>query len=201
MKRKAFLFCVAISILEIAIYFWSCWVAPSENLIYQLAARYSARVSFFIFSITLLLVGALGLNKIFSNEKWRSYFILFLLTFALNHLIHFFYLAMNHWVQDISLISLKNGGGTIGYILLTLAPFYLWKITSLSQKQYWAIQLYILTISTFFIIAYLKRLREEIIFPSTDNLIFSHLALLTILIGFNAYRVYCELIEQASKKS
>ncbi|MFY0598243.1 MAG: hypothetical protein JXR03_01140 [Cyclobacteriaceae bacterium] len=199
MNTKSLLSIIAIIVWEVAIYYWSVYVAPAEDLIFQLAARYSARTSFFLFSSVLVFTGLFGLLRIFSSRRKRFVFLTLSLVFAVNHLIHFFYLVMNHISQDISLLIPKNGLGTLGYIIISLAPIYLQKIVDLTKKQYWAMQVYLLSVSGFFVVAYLRRLSEDIIFASPASLFKIHLTIITILIAFIAFRAYSEQIEEASK--
>lgn len=192
MKKKTFLFFLIITILEVANYYWSGYFAPSEELGFQLAARYSARFSFVIFCIILTFTGLLGLNKIYSSHSYRRIFIALIGGFALNHLIHFYFLTMNHIVQGIDLLILKNAFGSMAYLFLSFVPVYFWKRPKVSVKEYWTLQIYLLIISSFFIGAYVKRMKEEIIFPSSEALLITHGVILVSLLILNIYRVFQE---------
>lgn len=179
---------ILVALLELAVFYWSAYFAPSSELGFQLASRYSARVSFVIFSFVLLFTGILGLKKIYSRESYRKVFMTLIGAFAVNHLIHFYFLAMNHWVQGLDLFIVKNAFGTLAYLTLSLIPVYYWNRPNISSKEYRILQGYLVLIAGFFVGAYVKRLQEEIVFPSSDALLITHIVILAALLGLNIYR-------------
>src|SRR4051794_18027485 len=108
MTRKATINVIALLIWEVGIYFLSFKESDLVENTFQLAARYSARTSFIIFACMLTWVGWQGLRDIYKAESSRQTFVLFMLGFAWNHLLHFIYLCLNYQVSNLQLFAGKN---------------------------------------------------------------------------------------------
>jgi hypothetical protein len=188
MKSKITLLLITILLWELVILFLATQISDLATLKYQLAARYSARTSFVIVVITLLFTGIHGLAAIYSSESARKIFMMMLLAFAFNHFIHFIYLAMNYYANDMQLLTVRTSFGTLGYILLTLAPFYLWNKTQLTRSLHIQIAVFLLITLSIFIVTYSGRFSKPVTLSSP--IIFYQLCLgvIAMLLVLNVYQ-------------
>jgi hypothetical protein len=108
MKKRTVGLSFLIVICELAIYTRTTSLSSDESFYYQLAARYSARVSFMLLVGILCWTGIKGLKFIYEKESRRKLFVTLLLVLALNHLIHFYFLAMNFNAKSLELREFKT---------------------------------------------------------------------------------------------
>src|SRR5688572_10737579 len=99
-RNKLPLLIVSIICLEIMIYLWAFWTSTLDRsnffsieseFIFDKCARNSGRVSSGLNLIILLVIGYNGLGRIYSNHKLNDKFRILVTLFAINHLIHFFF--------------------------------------------------------------------------------------------------------------
>ena len=88
----------------------------------RLSARYSGRLSLFFFLATFLLT---SLNWSKRRTNFKSSFVGLMLIFSLLHFIHFIFLGLNVYLNEIELIPFKLLGGGIGYLTLLIYPWLL----------------------------------------------------------------------------
>lgn len=79
--------------LEAVIYLWAAWRTEPE-FVFDKCARNAGRTSSAIILITLLMVGYYGLKGMYLDDKKKDTFRILITLFAVNHLIHFFYVFM-----------------------------------------------------------------------------------------------------------
>jgi hypothetical protein len=192
MIKRAVGFSILIAAAEAVVYTWACTVSPNDTMYFTLAARYSARISFLIFASLLCWMGISGLKTIYANENKRQLFVCILFSLALNHLIHFYFLAMNFEANGLELIVFKNLPGAATYVVLTVAPLLLWNKTDLTKRRYRMILSGFAMVSVLFIGTYIKRFSQEMVVPVSRYLLVFNLTTIVILIGLNVFRVVRE---------
>jgi hypothetical protein len=198
MKNKLMLFSGVVMVLEIAIFFWVDYISTADYLVYQLAARYSGRLSFMIFAGMMLFTGIVGLKQIFKTERLKSFFIILLSLFSVNHVLHFYFLAMSHLEQNETLLIPKNIIGGTAYILLILSPFYLFK-REMTTKIYWSVQSFLFLLTVIFFVSYLRRFMIEFPQPTHIGVLYSIITTIGLLVFLNGYKVFKESTESRSK--
>lgn len=188
MRPKVFVVLGTVIIGEIGVFFLASQLSEIDTVQYQLAARYSARISFAIIVLMLAWTGLAGLKRIYSKETSRELLMLSLLTFAVNHLIHFIFIVLNFRANGWSLLQARNGFGSIGYVLLSLAPLYLWKRKELNRSLHAQIGAFLLVVLSIFFITYFGRLSKQV--PLSSPLLFYKVCLIFIAVIFllNVYR-------------
>ena len=191
MKRNVLAISLIV-ILEILIFYWSMSIGHSENYYFQLAARFSARVSFFILVSLLAWMGFTGLKKIYATEWTRKNYVTLILMLMVNHLIHFGFLWMNYQVNDISMMEANNVVGVIGYIAITLAPLYLWNKSQLTPQLYLKIYSFLFAITFIFTFSYIDRLSKALPFPTPKVYFIISLLVIAGLLVLNALRILRE---------
>lgn len=194
--RKLLLVIASICVVEFIVYLYAAQITHILDLRYQLAARFSARISFLMFSGLVVWIGIEGLREISIYKYSRRLLVYWMMAIGVNHLIHFYYLAMNYHLKELSLLELNSAGGAVAYILLLSVPIILirqpvW--TEMTKRMIWGVIAFIELIFTF---AYIKRLfkGEELASPSYYYVI--ALAIVVVCVILNIYR----LIEDGKKR-
>jgi len=119
-------------VVEIALFVISYMMQPSLEETFRHAARYSGRLSFGIFLVTFYKF-AFGYPKALKNNiTLRNCLTLF----AINHIIHFGFLATNIYLNDIPIVPIKLLGGFLAYLMIVIAPFVLHKLKLALQLVY-----------------------------------------------------------------
>lgn len=196
MKNEAIAI-IAVLLWETGIYFLSAHMSDNEDLKYQLCARYSARTSFFMLLTILFWIGLRRLSTIYGKENTRMIFVSAMLCFAINHLIHFFYVVLHYRYQQLSLLKPGNIFGAIGYLAIVALPLYLLQKKSLTKGRCITIHLLLYTTTLMFLATYLGRLSKELPFPSPA--LFYYLCLLLILFAI-AINVFSFLTKEGCQK-
>ncbi len=178
--------------LEVLVFNWSGRVAELETIHYSLAARWSARISLVMLFYLSVWVSISGLKKIFQNEKHRDEFIMMVSLVAFNHLIHFAFLYINHEVNGFNLWTLRSAGGALGYVLLTLAPIYLWRKKQLTQPVYWKTMGTLILLLVIAVVSYLGRWNKDLPMASPKELYIGIMAVAIVLLILNVYRIFAD---------
>jgi hypothetical protein len=114
-KNKIPLLIAFICCLEVVIYLWAVCTTEAE-FVSDKCARNSGRASSLINLTILLMIGYFGLKKIYLDEKKKDAFRILITLFAINHLVHFFYVFQNFkhhaWVFSVT----ENMHGFITFI-------------------------------------------------------------------------------------
>jgi len=194
-SRALALSCLVV-LVEICIYLLSDQFIENTFDVYQISARYSARVSYLLFIGILLWTGVSGLRQIYSSENKRQWFVALIFALFFNHLIHFYFLANNLRLKGIALFHFGNTPGIIAYLILTLSPFFLWSKRDLTSSLYKKILFGLMMVMALFLGTYIKRLSQQMDIPISKLLIVSNLTILLFLLVINVFRVFVE-----SKKS
>jgi hypothetical protein len=191
--KKGIALILLIVLWEIGILWWSYQMSSDVKVKYLLAARYSARTSFFMVSGILLWIGFSGLRTIYARENLRKMFILMLLLFAVNHLIHFIYLAINLIVNDFSILKIKNLFGAIAYISLTLAPIYLWDKKVLTKALHQQIATFLLLVFGVFLLTYVTRFSADLPLKSSNSYFYFGIITIILIVALNVFRFFKEM--------
>ncbi|MEL6925472.1 MAG: hypothetical protein AAFO94_15595, partial [Bacteroidota bacterium] len=96
------------------------------------AARYSGRLSLFVFLYTFYLFARSYPAPVADNQPLRNWIRLF----AVLHLIHFGFLATSVYLNAVPLEAVKLAGGALAYLMIVLAPFKLHQLKFPFQLVY-----------------------------------------------------------------
>lgn len=117
---------------ELAIFLIAYIMQPSIEETFRYAARYSGRLSMFVFLYTFYLFAMSYPQPISNNYKLRN----FIIVFAILHMIHFVFLATNVFLNGIPLQPIKLAGGFLAYVMIVVAPFKLHQMRFKFQLVY-----------------------------------------------------------------
>ncbi|MCR9254055.1 MAG: hypothetical protein NXI20_26830 [bacterium] len=186
---------LAILALEIYIYLYANQLANYEpSLTFQLAARYSARLSFLLYFVAITFTMFFGLRTIFDKPNWKGLFGTFVLGFAINHLIHFGYLYTYHSLSGFEVFSTNNLPGALGYITLVVGAYFSVTLKKCTGFFYWAFSVGSLFIAAIFVVTYMRRLSKQYPLATSEWLIKVLLTLAIVSITMIAIRVLQDLI-------
>ena len=169
-KNKIPILIISIVGLEIAIYLWAVWTSKldTSNLfaiepefVFNKCARNSGRVSSALILIILLMVGYFGLKSIYIDNSKKNSFRILITLFAINHLIHFFYVFMNFKSHTMLLNVSENKHGFITFIFILLIPIILWIFKNLNAVLYVGIILHLFNVSYFINETFLSKVKPD----------------------------------------
>lgn len=178
----------AIFLLEVIIYIWAVWTTVDAEYIFAKCARNSGRASAGLNLMLLVGVGYFGLKHIYGEKLKRDTFLILISLFAVNHLIHFFYIFQNFKSQSKVLEIEHNEHGIITFILILLLPLVLWSFRNLNKVLYLLILLCIFNTTYFMIDTFAGRVKPE-------DPAYLHQIGIGIMIScllYNLYRVFRE---------
>ena len=130
---------------------------------FRFAARYSGRLSAFVFLVAFYLFAVSHPTPIESNTPLRNWITLF----AVLHVIHFGFLVANVYLNDIPIVPVKLAGGALAYLMIVVAPFKLHKLTFKVQL------IYFYYVALVMIITYVARVKGD--FEGTEPFWFHYL--------------------------
>lgn len=143
-----------IIVVEAVIYLLCGYLADSP-FSWQLMARYSARVSFGIFFVLQIVIAKKGLKCVWQEDFSQWHFLLF--AFALNHLIHFFFIAAHFAKIDWEFNPMRQGFGLLVYLLLPIVLFLSSRANKSFKLFYWLSQILLLLANISFTVSYAGR--------------------------------------------
>ncbi|MEL6253380.1 MAG: hypothetical protein AAFR87_15320 [Bacteroidota bacterium] len=117
---------------EIAIFAISYAMGPSIEEAFRYSARFSGRLSAFVFLYTFYQFARHYPQAVKENTGLRNW----ITTFAVLHVIHWGFLASNVYLNNIPLEAVKIAGGALGYLMIVAAPFYIHKLNLKFQLPY-----------------------------------------------------------------
>lgn len=185
-------FGLLVALIEVGVYAWSIDISDMDSVKYSLASRYSARVTLILFEGMLLWGALIGLKKIYSSKKSREIMILLVSLVTINHLIHFVFLTVNHWVNDYQLFTFRSAGGAVGYLIMIIAPFYLAKHTGMTKQLYWKVLGAFLFIDIIALVSYMGRWNKELPMASSKEVYIGIMASIVVILLMNVYRIFAE---------
>ncbi len=154
MRIKSFHIFLGICILEAVVYIICHFIAPESISKWQLASRYSARISFVIFFLLQIHVARKGLLPNFNQPGVRSKF----LAFGINHIIHLLFLVTSKFVNQWDLKPIQRLPEILAYILIfTFTILIMLNNKSRSKSTRYAFQGMLLLASIIFFVTYIKR--------------------------------------------
>jgi hypothetical protein len=110
----------------------SFYFHPTIGETFRHAARYSGRLSALLFLYCFFLFSNSSNGSRADAVPLHNY----LRSFAVLHLIHFFFLASNVYLNKVPLLPVKLLGGGLGYLLIITVPFLLRKISRRMQMLF-----------------------------------------------------------------
>lgn len=136
---------------EVVIFLICHFTQPSLEETFRHAARYSGRLSAFVFLVSFYLFAFSHPKPIIEHKQLRNW----LTFFAIVHIIHFGFLATNVVLNDIPIIPVKLTGGALAYIMIVIAPLFLHKLKLSFQLVYFYY------VSLVMLITYLARAKGD----------------------------------------
>lgn len=156
MKLSSIVILLIIIFLEILIYFYSQYVAPDHISEWQLASRYSARISFILFFIMQIYVAKS--DKSFTKLVDENTFTSLFLAFAFNHLIHLGFLLTSSVINEWSINYIARIPEIIGWLTLVFFVFIFLFNLKTSAKLINLLKVLFIGFSVIFFVAYFKRM-------------------------------------------
>lgn len=158
-------------LVELGIFLVCYLQQPSIEETFRHAARYSGRLSAFVFLATFYLFAFGRPKPIKENTKLENW----LLLFAMMHVIHFGFLATNVVLNNIPIVPVKLTGGTLAYLMIVMAPLVLHKL-----KLGWQL-LYFYYVSLVMFVTYLSRAKGD--FEGAEPFWFHYVMLAIIVLS------------------
>lgn len=169
-KNKLPILIVLIICLEILIYLWAFWTSTLEMsnffaiesaFIFDKCARNSGRVASALNLTILLMIGYYGLKQIYLDYKKKDVFRVLITLFAVNHLVHFFFVfqTFNHHTMALNISDNKHG--FITFICIQLIQIILWTFKNLNKVLYISIILHLFNASYFIMETFYSKIKPE----------------------------------------
>lgn len=133
---------------------------------FRYAARYSGRLSAFIFLCSFFLFTKRPSDLANNNPALN-----FIKLFAFLHIIHFVFLGMSVYLNSIPLETVKVIGGTIAYAMIIISPFKLHSLKTNYQLVYFYY------VSLVMLLTYVARIKGD--FPGAEPFWFHY-----VMFGF-----------------
>jgi len=165
---------------ELLLFLVCYFTQPSIEEVFRHAARYSGRLSFGVFLVTFGLY-AFGQPKTLTQQRTTR---LWLLLFAVLHIIHFGFLATNVVLNKIPIVPIKLTGGALAYLMIVAAPFVL------HRAKKWAQLVYFYYVSAVMAITYVARAKGD--FEGAEPFWFHFVALgiMITAMGFFGFKIW-----------
>jgi hypothetical protein len=169
-KSKIPLLITLIFCLELAIYLWAVWTTTLDKsnffwiepeFIFDKCARNSGRISSFINLTILLMIGYFGFKKIYLDERKKDTFRILITLFAVNHLVHFFYVFQNFKHHSMELSLSENLHGFITFIFILIVPIILWLYKNFNAIFYAGITLHLFNVSYFIMKTFYSKIKPD----------------------------------------
>ena len=165
---------------ELALFLVCYFTQPSIEEVFRHAARYSGRLSFAVFLTTFAQYTFAQPQPLVQQRKTR----LWLLLFAVLHIIHFGFLATNIILNHIPIVPIKLTGGALAYLMIVAAPFVL------HRAKKWAQLVYFYYVSVVVCVTYLARAKGD--FEGAEPFWFHFVALgiMLVAMAFFGFRIW-----------
>lgn len=189
-KNRIPILIALICCLEILIYFWATCTTDADFVINK-CARNAGRASETLNLFILIMVGYFGLKQIYADDTKKDAFRILITLFAVNHLIHFFFVYQNFKTHAMNLDISDNKHGFVTFICIAVITIALWRFTKLNKVLYSCIILHLFNVSYFIIDTLYHKIKPDIItFHYKFGIFITSSALIYIL-----YRIICENIK------
>jgi hypothetical protein len=170
----------------------------TADRVFAECARNSGRTAAAINLILLFLIGHFGLKTIYKEELKLNLFRLFITLFAVNHLIHFFFVYQNFNWQKMELNVYDHLHGFITFISLILLPIIVHQFKRLSKFLYCYLVIHFFNVTYFIGISFYARYK-----PGIDEAYLHRIGILLMILAqlYVVFRVVVEMIEDRSTTS
>jgi len=165
-------------------------IEPADRLFAE-CARNSGRTAAAINLMMLFFIGYLGLKSIFKLKSRLNIFKTLLVLFAINHIIHFFFVMQNFNWHKMELSVVENFHGFITYASIIIVPLLIYKCKKLSKTLYILLLVYLFNVTYFISISFYDRYK-----PGIDEAYLHRLGIL-IMIGALFYIIYSVFAERS----
>ena len=118
--------------IELAVYLWAVWTVNDIDYIFEKCARNSGKYSAGLNLLILFMLGRYGLIKIYKSQRKKENFKILISLFAINHLIHFFYISQNFRSKVMEIDMSDNIHGIITFVLIMVIPVFFWSFKNLN---------------------------------------------------------------------
>ena len=195
LKPRLYIFLIVL--LNIVIYITALSTETTDRVFAE-CARNSGRTAAAINLILLFLIGHFGLKTIYKEGLKLNLFRLFITLFAVNHLIHFFFVYQNFNWQKMELNVYDHLHGFITFISLILLPIIVYKFKRLSKFLYGYLVIHFFNVTYFIGISFYARYK-----PSIDEAYLHRIGIFLMILAllYVAFRVVVEMIEERSSAS
>ena len=156
-KFKISLLVTGVFLLNFIIYLRAFYTIEPVEGVFAECARNSGRTAAAINLIILFFLGYFGMKSIYKKKKSFYLFRNLVLLFAVNHIIHLFFVFQNFSVQHETLGVLDNLHGTITVAGLVIAPVVLFLSNRLRPLLHWFFMVHILNTTYFIAISFYAR--------------------------------------------
>ncbi len=160
-KSRIPLLIALICCLEAVVYLLATYTTEESNLIFEKCTRNSGRISAGLNLIILLMVGYNGLKTIYKDDKKRDSFRILITLFAVNHLIHFFFLYQNFQTKPLVFEFSDHVHGFLTFIFILLLPIILWTFRNLNWLLYFGIIFHLINSSYFIMETFYIRIKPD----------------------------------------
>ena len=157
--------------LEVLIFVFSYGLHPELPDTFKYAARYSGRLSLFVFFYTFYRYAKDYPKPVGENRQLQNLVILF----AVLHLIHWGFLATNIYLNEIPIVVVRVLGGALAYAMIIAAPFVLHRIKPLLQL------IYFYYVSLVMGLTYWARVKGD--FEGAETTWFHYMGLTIVVVG------------------
>lgn len=178
----------AIICVEILIYLWAAYTTETE-VTFAKCARNSGRASAGINLILLLSVGYFGLKTIYNDALKRDLFRILITAFAVNHLIHFFYITQSFEAAAKILNPVDHIHGVITFVFILIMPVIVWAVKRLNKALYIGLILHLFNTTYFMIDTFYNKIIND---PRPAYLHQIGIGIMVIAMLYILYRVYDE---------
>ncbi len=183
-KAKLPLLIASILLLNLIIYIRAVLTIEEANMVFAECARNSGRTSAAINLVLLFMLGHFGLKAIFNEEIKKNVFRVLLTLFAVNHVVHFFFVSQNFKSQLLDLDIATNLHGVITYFFILALPVVVWTYKKLNPVLYFGILLHLFNVTYIIGDTFYGRYK-----PSIDAA-YLHRMGVVIMIGALLYALY-----------
>ncbi len=155
--------------MEAGIYYWSAWTATLEesnlffiepSYVFDKCARISGRVSAVLNVMILFMIAWFGLKEIYAGKMYLDMFQILITLFAVNHLIHFFYLYQNFKQHALLLKPAENKHGIFTTVCILLVPVILWSCKHVNGVLYSCLLLHLFNVSYIIIDIFNNKIKQ-----------------------------------------
>ena len=177
MIKKIYAVIIFCFLLELVVFLFSGSQSEELQLKWQLAARYSARVSFLIlFGVQIII----GLRSYVSSLNKNELLRIFVFAFCFNHILHLIFLMYNMYLMDWPFSLARHSAAGIVYALLPFIMLSLQSKNDATRKTNLFTNLFLIYASIVFVIGYYGRVMSETL-PLNNQLVILGLFLASIL--------------------